>query len=283
MRIIKTVSEMQTAALELKHPGKRLGLVPTMGYLHQGHISLLDALRDRCDVLIVSIFVNPAQFGPGEDLDKYPQNIDRDRRILWENACDILFYPSADEMYPGDYSTYVAVGRMTEALCGRSRPGHFRGVATVVAKLFNITRCDAAAFGQKDGQQAAVVRRMVQDLNFPVEIIVAPTVREADGLAMSSRNKYLTQKERRNAPCLKKALDMAEHMVSEGEQDAVIILRSMRQFLELVEGAEIEYIEAVEADTIQPVERIDRRTMFALAVKFGAARLIDNAVVSPTA
>lgn len=279
MEIITTVSEMQKRALNLKSQGIKIGFVPTMGYLHRGHISLLDTVRPLCDVLITSIFVNPTQFGPKEDFEKYPRDFERDERLLRENGCDILFYPDRKEMYPDGYATYVELERLAEGLCGGSRPGHFRGVATIVTKLFNIVQCDIACFGQKDGQQCAVIKRMVKDLNMPVKIIVAPTLREADGLAMSSRNVYLKGEDRQNALCLKKALDMAGNMVKEGKTDTRVIIRNMRKFIELVEGAEIDYIEAVDPDEMTVKDKVEGSTMFALAVKIGGVRLIDNCII----
>jgi pantoate--beta-alanine ligase len=279
MRIIKNISEMQKHALELKRQGKIIGFVPTMGYLHQGHISLLQAIRGRCDILVVSIFINPTQFAPGEDFERYPRDFARDEKMLQENKCDILFYPETKDMYPEGYATYVNVERLSEGLCGKSRPGHFRGVATVVAKLFLITQCDIACFGQKDAQQAAVVKRMVKDLNIPVEIIIAPIVREPDGLAMSSRNIYLSPDERRRALCLKKSLDLAQHMVAEGESDTAKIIGKMLDFISLVQGAEIDYIEAVDLENLTPKKTVEGPTMFALAVKIGKTRLIDNVII----
>ena len=271
---------MQKNALKIKRSGKTIGLVPTMGYLHEGHLSLLDAIRDECDVLIASIFINPAQFGPGEDFKRYPRDFQRDEKLLGERGCDIIFYPSDDEIYPYGFSTYVNVENLTAGLCGRNRPAHFRGVTTIVTKLFLITQCGIACFGQKDGQQAAVVKRMARDLNIPVEIVIAPIVRESDGLAMSSRNNYLSPKERERALCLKKVLDIAEHMVAEGERDTAEIIKEMRSFIELVKCAEIEYIEAVDPEDITPKQTVDSPTMFALAVKIGETRLIDNCIVN---
>ena len=273
---------MQSLCRGLKREGKRIGLVPTMGYLHEGHLSLFDAVRSLCDTLTASIFVNPAQFSPDEDFRRYPRDFDRDERLLREKCCDVVFYPSVEEMYPAGYATYIEVERLTEGLCGRRRKGHFRGVATVVTKLFMITGCDVAVFGQKDAQQAAVIRRMAADLNIPVEIIVAPIVREPDGLAMSSRNDYLTPVERRRALCLKKSLDMAEHMVAEGKLEASEIIENMTGFISQVEGAELEYIEAVDPDDMTPVENISGETLIALAVKIGHTRLIDNTIVKPS-
>ena len=280
MQIIKSVSLMQKTALEIKRYRKAIGLVPTMGSLHEGHLSLLDAIRDKCDVLVASIFINPAQFGPGEDFERYPRDFQRDEKLLDERSCDIIFCPLDDEIYPYGFSTYVNVENLTAGLCGKSRPAHFRGVTTVVTKLFLITRCDIACFGQKDCQQAAVTKRMARDLNFPVEIVIAPIVREPDGLAMSSRNNYLSPEERKRALCLKKALDIAEHMAAEGERNTAEIIGEMRSFIELVKGAEIEYIEAVNPDDLTPKQTVDSPTMFALAVKIGNARLIDNCIVN---
>ena len=279
MKIIKSPSEMQKTALEIKREGNIIGLVPTMGYLHQGHLSLLEAIRGQCHALIASIFINPTQFAPDEDFEHYPRDLNRDQKLLEEHDCDILFCPSLEDMYPPGYATYITVEKLTDGLCGRSRPEHFRGVAAVVAKLFLITQCDIACFGQKDGQQAAVIERMVKDLNMPLKIVVAPIVREADGLAISSRNSYLSPAERRNALCLKKALDMAEHMVDEGVKETERIIGEMEAFILLVEGAQIDYIEAVNPEDMSPKKIIDGPTMFALAVKIGKTRLIDNVVV----
>lgn len=279
MEIIHTVSQMQQTTLEIKLSGRKIGFVPTMGYLHEGHLSLVNTLRNVCDILVVSIFVNPAQFGPGEDFDKYPRDFERDEELLQECGCDILFYPGREEMYPEDYSTFVEVENLTSGLCGGSRPDHFRGVATIVAKLFSITQCHIAAFGQKDGQQVAVIKRMVNDLNIPVEIVVVPIMRESDGLAMSSRNKYLKGEDRISALCLKKSLDMAGNMVNEGKIETRTIIRNMRKFIQLVDGAEIDYIEAVDPENMKPRGKVAGPTMFALAVKIGGVRLIDNCIV----
>lgn len=279
MEIISSVSEMQRKSLQYKTQGKTIGFVPTMGYLHQGHLYLLERIRDKCDLLITSIFVNPMQFGAGEDFETYPRDITGDEKLLREAECDIIFYPPKEDMYPPGYSTYVNVEGLTDHLCGKSRPGHFRGVASIVAKLFIITQCDIACFGQKDGQQAAVVRRMAADLNLPIEIVIAPIVREADGLAMSSRNVYLSSDDRQNALCLKKSLDMAENMVREGKRNTKIILRNMRKFIELVEGVKLDYIEAVDPQDMQPKSRIEGPTMFAIAAYVGKTRLIDNVIL----
>ncbi len=280
MKIIRSVKEMQSYALQLRAQGKTIGLVPTMGFLHQGHLSLLTQIRPKCDCLIVSIFVNPLQFGPAEDYDKYPRDIVRDEKLLSDSGCDILFYPAIDEMYPAGYATYIDIEKLSDKLCGRSRPGHFRGVVTVVAKLFIITQCNIACFGQKDGQQAAILRKMTDDLNLPVEIVIAPIMREKDGLAMSSRNVYLIGEERQNALCLKKSLDMAANMVKEGKTDTRIIIRNMRKFIELVEDAKIDYIEAVDPNTLEAKTAVEGPTMFALAVFIGRTRLLDNRIIT---
>jgi len=278
MKTIHTVSLLQQTTLEIKLSGRKIGFVPTMGYLHEGHLSLVNTIRSVCDILVVSIFVNPAQFGRGEDFDEYPRDFKRDESLLKESGCDILFYPGRDEMYPEGYNTFVEVQDLTSGLCGVSRPDHFRGVTTIVTKLFSITQCHLAAFGRKDGQQAAVIKRMTTDLNIPVEIVVVPTVREPDGLAMSSRNKYLDGEDRISALCLKKSLDMACNMVKEGKTETRTIIRNMKKFIELVEGAEIDYIEAVDPENMKPKSEVDGPTMFALAVKIGGVRLIDNCV-----
>ena len=226
----------------------------------------------------MSIFVNPAQFGPGEDFETYPRDFQHDEKLLKESGCDLLFYPDRDEVYPEGYSTFVEVQNMTSGLCGASRPDHFRGVTTVVAKLFSITQCHLAAFGQKDGQQAAVIKRMTADLNLPVEIVVVPTVREPDGLAMSSRNKYLAGEDRISALCLIKSLEMACNMVKEGRTETRTIIRNMKKFIELVERAEIDYIAAVDPEDLKPKSIVDGPIMFALAVKIGGVRLIDNCI-----
>ncbi|MBL7190880.1 pantoate--beta-alanine ligase [bacterium] len=279
MRVITTVSEMQTHCLSLKREGRRIGLVPTMGYLHQGHLSLFKALAGKCDVMTASIFVNPAQFGPNEDLDKYPRDFERDEKLLEGIGCDVLFYPTEDDMYPEGYASYIDVERLTKGLCGRTRKGHFRGMAAVVAKLFMITACDIAVFGQKDAQQAAVIKRMVRDLNFPVEIITAPIVREEDGLAMSSRNVYLPPKERKQAVCLHESLKLAEKLSTEGVIDSGIIIERMKELISRYDLADWEYIEIVDPHEMTPVDKITQSSLCALAVRIGDTRLIDNNII----
>ncbi|MDZ8117162.1 pantoate--beta-alanine ligase [Pontiella agarivorans] len=281
MKIIESPREMQQTALELKRAGKTIGFVPTMGFLHEGHLSLIEAARSQCDVLVVSIFVNPAQFGPNEDLDAYPRDFERDESLCVEEGVDILFYPEGEGMYASDASCWVDETRLSVGLCGGSRPGHFRGVCTVVAKLFNLVQPDRAVFGEKDAQQLRVIERMVRDLNFPVKIIRGPIVREPDGLAMSSRNRYLNAEQRRQALCLKQALDLAESLVAEGDRSVESIRQQMRVLIGTVSGAEIDYIEFVDDVTMAPVEVIESETLVALAVKIGATRLIDNMVLNP--
>lgn len=281
MKVIESVSEMQLLARDFRRRGEIIGFVPTMGYLHNGHLSLIRIARHKSDVCVVSIFVNPTQFGPQEDLDKYPRDMQRDKMLCEREGVDIIFAPTVAEMYPEGYCTYVEVlGRMTEVLCGRYRKGHFRGVTTVVAKLFNIVQPHFAVFGQKDGQQLAVIRQMVRDLNFPVEIIGAPTVREPDGLAMSSRNKYLTAEERKVAPVLYKSLLLAKDMIENGERDANAIVSSMKSMIAKAGLFRIQYVEIVDAETLSPVDKIKGKVMIALAAFIGKARLIDNIIIT---
>jgi len=279
MKIIKTVKEMQAEADKLRQQGIKIGFVPTMGYLHQGHLSLIKIAKENSDVVIVSIFVNPTQFGPNEDFEKYPRDFERDEKLAEEAGADIVFYPEVQEMYPENYSTYVTVEHLTEGLCGRSRPGHFRGVATVVAKLFLSVKPHTAIFGQKDAQQAAVIRRMVRDLNFDIEIITAPIVREKDGLAMSSRNKYLSPEERKEALALYDSLKLAENMVSKGERSAETIREMIKQRISQEPHARIDYVELVDTESLEPVDRVEGRVLAAVAVFIGKTRLIDNVVL----
>ncbi|RKZ27598.1 pantoate--beta-alanine ligase [bacterium] len=280
MQVIEKISDMQSYVRKCKLDGKTIGFVPTMGYLHEGHLSLVRIARKRCDILVVSIFVNPTQFGPGEDFDKYPRDFGRDKKLCEQENVDIIFAPSVEEMYPKDSVTYVDMaGEMTKVLCGKYRPGHFRGVMTVVSKLFNIVQPDIAVFGRKDGQQLAVIRRMVSDLNFPIEIIGGETVRESDGLAMSSRNKYLTEEQRKSAPALYKSLLLAKTMIENGETDSSKIVERMRDYISNSGDFKIQYIEIEDAGTLVPVDKIRNKVMIALAVFLGETRLIDNIVV----
>lgn len=269
---------MQQLAERLRRKGK-VGFVPTMGALHQGHLELIRIAQRRCDWVVVSIFVNPIQFGPKEDYRNYPRNLTQDQKLLRERGVDVLFYPEVLEMYPENYSTYVEVEGLTRYLCGRSRPGHFRGVATVVTKLFNIVKPHQAVFGQKDAQQAFVIKRMVRDLNFDVEIVVVPTVREADGLALSSRNSYLTGAERRQAVVLHHALRHAEEMIKQGERNPEKVKRAMRRLIHRASTGKIDYVAIVDTTLLAPVKEIKGEVLVALAVYFGRARLIDNFII----
>jgi len=283
MRIIESIAEMQQAAEGWRCDGKRIGLVPTMGYLHEGHLELMRSLRPQCDVLVVSIFVNPAQFAPNEDFERYPRDLERDIRLASAVGVDIGFMPQVAEVYPEGYQTYVTVTEVAAPLCGRSRPIFFRGVATVVAKLFHMVKPHVAVFGEKDFQQLVTVRRMVQDLNMEIEIIGYPTVREADGLAMSSRNAYLTPEQRPKAVRLNQSLRRAQALVQGGEQAGEVILNKVREVLDEDNDVRIDYAELCDPATLQPVTRVEGPTLLALAVHVGVARLIDNAILKPTA
>jgi len=279
MKIINSIVHMQALAIAPEREGRRIAFVPTMGYLHEGHVSLLREGRKRGDVLVLSVFVNPIQFGQNEDLDSYPKNMERDFKIADECGVDIVFIPTAEEMYPDGFQTGVTVRDVTRPLCGASRPGHFDGVATVVTKLFNIIRPDVAIFGCKDYQQLAVIRRMTADLNVPVEIVGMPIVREADGLAMSSRNSYLSPSERQSALCLFSAIKLARELFAGGERSVDVLVRATRAVIEQESAATIEYVEFRDGTTLHEQEVADRRTLLALAVKIGQTRLIDNTVL----
>ena len=277
MRIVTKSEDMQRLSIEYKRQGKTVGFVPTMGYLHEGHTSLINIAHKHADVVVVSIFVNPIQFGPSEDYDRYPRDIERDKEILEKMEVDVMFYPSVDDMYPKGFTTYVEVKGLSDKLCGRYRPGHFRGVTTVVAKLFNIVMPDVAVFGEKDAQQAIIIKRMVRDLNFPVKIIVGPTVREPDGLAMSSRNEYLTEEERKVAPAIYQSLLLAKSLVEQGERDTSKIIAAMQEFLSKYDRIKVEYIEIVDKEELNPIERLEKgEALIAIAAYLGKARLIDN-------
>jgi len=279
MQLIEYVSEMQQLFLKAKGEGKSIALVPTMGYLHAGHASLMHEGRKRCDLLVTSIFVNPTQFGAGEDLDKYPRDLERDKAIASAEGVDIIFAPRAGEMYPNGYQTWVDVDTLTLPLCGASRPGHFRGVTTVVSKLFNIVQPDVALFGQKDYQQLAVIRQMVGDLNMPVTVIGMPIVREADGLAMSSRNAYLSPEERQKALCLSRALGAARSAFRTGERNIAALRQLVIETIEAEKMPVIDYADFRHGTTLQEVEIADCQTLLALAVKIGTTRLIDNCIL----
>jgi pantoate--beta-alanine ligase len=282
MIIVHTIQEIRNFVREQRAKGHTIGYVPSMGYLHEGHLSLIRAAKEQCDIAVMSIFVNPLQFGPNEDYDRYPRDLERDAKMAKEAECDILFAPDVDEMYPrggGKVLTHVDVEEVTEQLCGASRPGHFRGVATVVTKLFNIVQPDKAFFGLKDAQQVAVIQTMVDDLNIPVEIVPCPTVREADGLAMSSRNVYLSQTERQQALVLYRSLKEAERLVAEGERDVPRLKQIVREMIEEQPLADIDYVEIVNFRDLSPIVKIEQPALLALAVRFGKTRLIDNTVL----
>lgn len=281
MKTVKSSVEMRGAAVQARRAGDTIGFVPTMGSLHEGHLSLVRTARRHCRLVVASIFVNPIQFGPSEDLANYPRDLARDEDMCARCGVDILFCPSVDDMYGPNHSVYVMETELSRVLCGVSRPDHFRGVATVVAKLFNIVQPDVAVFGQKDYQQAKIVERMVHDLSFPVRIVVSPTMRECDGLAMSSRNAYLSPGERIEAVCLSRALQLAGSMCSEGIRDADRIREAMVKIIGSQPSAAIDYVEIVDPETLKPVVSIQARALIALAVRIGRTRLIDNAIIGP--
>jgi pantoate--beta-alanine ligase len=280
MRLISTIADMRGAVREARSAGHRVALVPTMGYLHEGHRSLARLARRHADVVAVSIFVNPTQFGPGEDFSRYPRDLERDARMCEAEGVDYVFHPSVEAMYAPDASVSVDESRLSRGLCGAARPGHFRGVVTVVSKLFNIVLPDVAIFGEKDAQQLRIVRRLVRDLDFPVEILAGPTVREADGLAMSSRNSLLAPGERRDAVCLRRSLDEAGRLFGAGERNAAALLRAVRECVGSYPSARIDYAELVDDETMEPVETVERNALLALAVFFSKTRLIDNTVLA---
>jgi pantoate--beta-alanine ligase len=281
VKICHTIDEIRQVSRGLKKEGKKIALVPTMGYLHEGHLSLIRKANNRADYVVVSIFVNPAQFGPKEDFKEYPRDFDRDKTICEDAHVDAIFYPSTEEMYPKGYSTFVQLyGNISEGLCGAKRPGHFRGVATIVAKLFMAVEPDLAVFGQKDAQQAAIIKRMTRELNFPVEIVISPIVREEDGLALSSRNKYLNEEERKTAPSIKKALDIASEAYNKGERSSAKLKDLVISALSHSALVKVDYVEIVDCEALKPVEKISfTPSLLALAVFVGKTRLIDNVVL----
>ncbi len=277
MKTVTTSARLRKAVKAARREGKTIGFVPTMGFLHAGHMSLVERARRENDLVVVSIFVNPTQFGPNEDYHAYPRDEKRDLAMLEQAGVDIAFLPAADEMYPKGFSTYVLQeGTLTGTLCGRSRPGHFRGVTTIVAKLFNLVRPDQAYFGQKDAQQVAVIRQMVKDLNFDVRIVDCPIVREPDGLALSSRNTYLDPDQRRDARVISQALFEARAAIESGQRDAAAVRELVRSRIASVPSVMIDYVEVVDADDLTPLQRLRGRVMIAVAVKIGRPRLIDN-------
>jgi pantoate--beta-alanine ligase len=276
VRIVRSPKKMQEICGELRGKGRTIGLVPTMGYLHEGHLGLVRIARGRSDVLVVSLFVNPTQFGPKEDFKSYPRDFKRDRLLLEEEGCDIIFAPRMKDIYPEAYLTYVTVEKITGKLEGQTRPSHFQGVTTIVAKLFNIVGPDIAVFGQKDAQQAVVLKKMVDDLNYGIKMIIAPTVREKDGLALSSRNKYLSKEERKQATVLHQSLREAKRLIGRGERSANKITARMRRLINRQPLAELDYIAITDARTLELLSRLKGEILISLAARFGKARLIDN-------
>ena len=281
MKLLQAMEDTRAASRSARQSGKRVGLVPTMGALHEGHLSLVRAAKAQCDVVAVSIFVNPTQFGPQEDLAKYPRSFERDVALLEKEGVDLVFAPSVEEMYPERAVTWVTVEGMSDKLCGRSRPGHFRGVTTVVAKLFHIVEPDKAFFGQKDAAQAAIIRRMVRDLNFPVEIVICPIVREPDGLAMSSRNVYLDSQQRRSALILYRSLQRVEELFRNGERDSAKLIAAAKEVFEQEPSVRLDYFEIVDPESLEEVSAIFKPALAAVAAFVGTTRLIDNVVLVP--
>ncbi len=278
MQIFEDILTIQTRTKELKASGKKIGFVPTMGYLHEGHIELIKRARDENDVVILSIFINPLQFGDNEDLDNYPKDRENDLIKAKEHGVDFVFYPTEKVMYPEPMSLSISVTKRTNVLCGRSRPGHFEGVVTVLTKLFNICQPDKAYFGQKDAQQVAVVDSLIRDFNFPIELVSVPTVREADGLAKSSRNVNLSAEERTEAPSIYEALKFGHSLTEKGEQNPLDIIKQTRQFLENKTRGKIDYIELLSYPELETVDSVNGQVILAAAVKYSKARLIDNLV-----
>ena len=277
MKTAETIPEVRAAVREWKSQGLTVGLVPTMGFLHEGHLSLVREARRQCDKVAVSVFVNPTQFGPNEDLEAYPRDFGRDCALLEAEGCDLVFHPEPSEMYPEGFATYVEIqSEMPKQLCGKTRPIHFRGVCTVVNKLFNIVTPDKAFFGQKDAQQLAIIRRMVRDLSMGIEIVGCPIVREPDGLAMSSRNTYLSAEERQAALVLSQAVFLGQEMAAAGETDADQIVAAMTEKITACPLAKIDYVSAVDGVTMMPVHTVEKDVLFAMAVYIGKTRLIDN-------
>ncbi len=278
MHIAKTVDEMKKLRNSVPE-NKKVGFVPTMGYLHQGHLSLLKRAREENDIVILSIFVNPIQFGPNEDLDRYPRDFERDEKLAKETGTDIIFYPTPEQMYPDNYSSYVITEGLDKHLCGAKRPGHFKGVMTVVLKLFNITKPHNTYFGQKDIQQARIIEQMIKDFNLDINMHICPIVRESDGLAMSSRNVYLSPEERKQATILYKALQLGKSLFLNGERDAEIIIKETEKLVKSSNLAKIDYVEIVDYSTMSPVKKLGAKSVLALAVYFGKTRLIDNIIL----
>jgi len=283
MRIFEKIAEMRTASRAVRRDGKSLSLVPTMGALHEGHLSLVRAAKLQSDVVSVSLFVNPMQFGPTEDFAKYPRSFERDCELLTNEGVDLLFSPATQEMYPESGVTFVTVEGMSDSLCGRSRPGHFRGVTTVVSKLFHIIEPDVAFFGQKDAAQVSIIRRMVRDLNFPVRIVGCPIVREPDDLAMSSRNAYLSPAQRKSALVLSRSLQRVEELFLAGAHNSLELICAAEEVFTTEPDVRLDYFEIVDPDTLETIDKIARPALAAVAAFVGTTRLIDNVVLTPSA
>lgn len=279
MEVVTTIEAVREHVVAARKNGKKIGLVPTMGAFHLGHIALIERAVKDCDFVVVTIFVNPTQFGPGEDFQEYPRSFDADLEVCRKTGVDLVFAPGTEQMYRAENLTSINVEKLTEPLCGRFRPRHFRGVTTICAKLFNIVQPDIAFFGQKDAQQAIVIKRMVTDLNMPLKIVLCPTVRDPDGLALSSRNKYLTQQQRKDATLIYKSLQKCEKMVEAGVTNTEEIIARMRAILNQAPSINIEYVSIVDAETLQNLDHITGKILAAVAVKIGSARLIDNILV----
>ncbi|MDE1920730.1 MAG: pantoate--beta-alanine ligase [Candidatus Omnitrophica bacterium] len=279
MRVVKTIKQLRRAVKAIRLKGRKIGFVPTMGYFHAGHLSLMAKAKRECGACVVSIYVNPKQFAPHEDLGRYPRDLRRDSTLAEKENVDILFIPSDNVVYPKSFLTYIDVEKISRTLCGQYRPGHFRGVATVVAKLLNMATPDVMYLGQKDAQQAAVLKTMAADLDFPLTVRVMPTVREKDGLAMSSRNVYLTARERAQAPVLYRSLNLARARIQKGERSAAGIIRFIRKNIARHTEGKIQYVACVDADTLGPLKILKGRVLIALSVFFGSTRLIDNVII----
>ncbi|MHC4125948.1 MAG: pantoate--beta-alanine ligase [Planctomycetota bacterium] len=279
MQVAETIQAVRHLVKSARQQGKRIGFVPTMGAFHIGHAALIDEAVKRCGFVVVSIFVNPTQFGPGEDFEKYPRPLENDLDICRGRDVDVVFVPTAEEMYPQEILTWVNADKLTKNLCGRFRPGHFRGVATVCAKLFNIVCPDAAFFGWKDAQQAVVIQRMVADLNMPLEIVLCPTVRDSDGLALSSRNQYLSSEQRRDAMYIYKSLQKAQELIAGGQRDVQAVVGQIKDVLNQPGTIEVEYVSIVNAADLEELQQIEGKVLIAVAAKIGRTRLIDNILV----
>lgn len=279
IRVVTTITEVRELVKQARSQGKRVGLVPTMGALHAGHISLVEAAKTRTDFIVVSVFVNPTQFGPNEDFGKYPRTLDADVAMCQKSGADVVFAPSAEEMYTTPQQTWVNVEKLTDCLCGAARPGHFRGVTTVCTKLFNIVLPDVAFFGQKDAQQTIVIKRMVADLNMPLEIVVCPIIREANGLAMSSRNRYLSDQQKQDAAAIYASLRKAEQMIKSGERNSAVIIAAMQEILRQSGSIATEYVHIVDSAALSDLQVIKGQVLIAIAAKIGTTRLIDNIMI----